>query len=120
MKPTRLSFSPSLPCVDCRELTSRGLIYPISSQVWQLLSLCDKDIKEPEPASEVDAFAAIGHLQQLFTSRIQAIEQLQRRRRRIARAYVRLCRQHAHIKAQRALRWRLRRICQSQEEVWRD
>ncbi len=120
MKPTRLSFLPALPCVDCLELASRGLICPISPQVWQLLPLCDKDIKEPELASEADAFAAIGHLQQLATSRIQAIGQLQRRRRRIARAYVRLHRRHAYIEAQRALRWRLRSICQRQEEVARD
>jgi hypothetical protein len=95
MKPTRLSFSPALPCVDCRVLTTQGLIHPMSSQVWQLLPLCSKDI----------------------TNRIQAIEQLQSRRRRIARAYVRLRRQHAHVKAQRALRWRLCRMCQREKEA---
>lgn len=29
-KPGRLSFSPALPCVDCCELTTQGLIYPVS------------------------------------------------------------------------------------------
>ena len=51
-KPGRLSFSPALPCVDCRELTTQGLIYSMSSQVWQLLPLCSKDMKESGPAGE--------------------------------------------------------------------
>lgn len=34
-KPTRISFSPALPCVDCAELTILGLIYPMSPQMWQ-------------------------------------------------------------------------------------
>jgi hypothetical protein len=111
MKSTRLSFSPA------RALTILGLIYPMSSQVWQLLPCCDKDSKEPELTSEEDAFVPIDHLQRLVKNWIQAVEQLQRKRRRTARAYVRLRREHAHVKAQRALRWRLRRICRRQEEV---
>src|SRR5712691_286194 len=111
-KPIRLNFSPALPCVNCRELITRGLIYPMSPRVWHLLPLCNKDIEEPVPAGEEEPFASIGSLQQLVTNRLKAIEQLQRRRRRTARAYMRLRRQHTHVKAQRALRWRLRRICQ--------
>jgi len=117
-QPRQLSFSPALPCVDCRELTTLGLIYPMSSQLWQLLPLCSKDIGEPGPAGEEEPFASVCQLRQLITDQIRVIEHLQRRRRRIARAYVRLRRQHA--KAQRALRWRLRRICQRKEEVWHE
>ncbi len=119
-KPTRLCFTPTLPCVDCRVLTAQGLIYPMSSQVWQLLPLCSKDIGEPGPAGKEEPFASVRQLRQLITDQIQVIEHLQRRRRRIAHAYVRLRREHAHAKAQRALRWRLRRICQRQQEVWRE
>ena len=120
-KPGRLSFSPALPCVDCPELAIQGVIYPMSPQVWQLLPLYRKDIEEPEPGSEEDTFATTGHLQRLMTNRIRVIEQLQHKRRQIARVYVRLRRQHAHVKAQRALRRQLRSICQREaEEVWHD
>jgi hypothetical protein len=67
-KPTRLSFSPALPCVDCRELTTWGFIYPMSPQVWYLLPLCNKDIEESEPAGEEEPFASIGSLQQFVTN----------------------------------------------------
>lgn len=109
-QPRQLSFSPALPCADCYELTPLGLIYPMSSQVWQLLPLCSKDMEESGPASDEDEPVGIDQLQQLVTNRIQAIEQLQRRRRQIMHAYVRLRRQHAHVKAQRCLRWKLNRV----------
>lgn len=114
MKSTRLRLSPA------RALTTQELIYLMSCHAWELLPCCDKDSEEPEPTSEEDAFAPIDHLQQLVTNWIQAVEQLRRKRRLTVRAYVRLRRQHAHAKAQRALRWRLRRICQRKEEVWRE
>ncbi len=120
-KPTRLCFTPAFPCIDCRALTTQGLIYPMSPWVWQLLPLCSKDIGEPGPAGEEEPFASVGQLRQLITDQIQVIEHLQHRRHRIARAYVQLRKQHTHTKAQRALRFQLRRICQRQTEgVWRD
>ena len=82
--------------------------------------VCSEDIGEPGPAVEEEPFASVRQLRQLITDQIQVIEHLQRRRHRIARAYVRLRKQHAHVKAQRCLRWRLQRICQRQEEVWRE
>ncbi len=117
-KPMRLCFTPALPCVDCRALTAQGLIYPMSSQVWQLLPFCDEHIEEL-PGS--NGPVAISALQYRISEQLTVVRQLQRRRRRIARAYMRLRRQHAHTKLQRALRSRLRCICQRQaEEVWRD
>ncbi len=117
-KPMRLCFTPALPCVDCKQPATQGLIYSMSSQVWQFLPLCSKDIGERGPTGEEEPFASVRQLRQLITDQIQVIEQFQRRRRRIARAYLRLRREHAHVKAQRALRWQLRRICQRQEEMW--
>ncbi len=102
----RLSFTPALPCVDSCELTTQGFISPISSQVWQLLPLCRKESGEAEPVDEEDTFASIDQPQQL-----------QRRRRRITRAYLRLRRQRAHTKAQRSLRRKLNRACKLQVEA---
>jgi hypothetical protein len=34
-KPTRIIFSPALPCVACAELTILGLIYPMSCQAME-------------------------------------------------------------------------------------
>ena len=113
----RLSFTPALPCVDCCELTAQGCISLMSSQVWQLLPLCSKDSGEAEPVDEENTFASIDQPQQLVTSRIRTREQLQRRRRWIARAYVRLRRQRAHVKVQRSLRRELNRVCKLQVEA---
>ncbi len=41
-RPERLTFSPALSCVDCKQDTNRGLIYPMSSLAWQHLPLCDE------------------------------------------------------------------------------
>lgn len=49
--------------------------------------------------------------------RLGFLPQLQRRRRCIGRIYVRLRRQRAHAKAQRALRWKLRQAYRLQAEV---
>lgn len=114
-KPTRLSFSPALPCVDCEQPTQLGLIYQMSSQVWQLLPLCERDIKEP--AGEEEAFSSIADLQQLVTHHLQVIHQIQRRRHHSARAYMRLRRQHAPIKVRRALRWQLNQAYKLQAEA---
>src|SRR5260370_330612 len=48
MKSMPLSFSPALPCLACRALVTQGLIYQMSSQVWQLLPLCDIHMEEPD------------------------------------------------------------------------
>jgi hypothetical protein len=109
MKPGRLSFSPALPCVDCHELTTRGLIYPMSSQVWQLLPLCSWDLEDSGPAGEEEEFDSTGQLKQLVTSRIEALERLRHRRCQLTHAYLRLRRQHAPDKAQRCLRRNLNR-----------
>src|SRR5260370_10917042 len=108
-RPGRPSFSPALPCVDYRELTTQGLIYPRSSRVWQLLALCSKDMEESGPAGEEEEFASIGQLQQLVANRNEALERLQRRRCQLTRAYLRLRRQHAPDKVQRCLRRNLNR-----------
>ena len=102
MTPRKLSFTPALPCVDCEQPTQQGLIYSKSSLAWQLLPRGARDIKEP--AGEEEASSTIADLQQLVTHHLQVIHQLQRRRRHLARAYLHLCRQHAHNKARRALR----------------
>jgi len=81
----------------------------MSSQVWQLLPLCSKDMEESGPAGEEEEFASIGQLQQLVTSRIEALERLWHRRCQVRREYLRLRRQHAPDKAQRCLRRKLNR-----------
>jgi len=112
MKPTTVSFSPALLCMECKQPTTQGPIYPMSPLAWQLLPLCDKGIGKPGRADEEEPFASRGDLQQRITSRIETREHLQRQRRQVTRAYLRLRRQHAHIKAQRSFRWRLRCISQ--------
>ena len=74
--------------------------------------LCDEHI-EGLPGS--DEPVAISALQYRISEQLAVVRHLQHRRRRIARAYVRLRRRHAHTKAQRALRFRLRRLCQLEE-----
>jgi len=46
-------------------------------------------------------------------ARLAVVQHLQRKKRSLARAYVRLRRLHTHIKAQRALRLRLKQIHQA-------
>jgi hypothetical protein len=111
MKSTPLSFSPALPCMACRALVTQGLIYQMSSQVWQLLPLCDTHMEGPdEPVS-------LSTLRCRISEQLAEIQHLQRRKRRVMRAYVRLRREHAHVKAQRALRWRLNRTYKLQAEA---
>lgn len=90
---------------------------------WRLLPLCSKGITGPGLASEEVPFAHSGDLQQRITSKLAAIQHFQRRSRHLARAYLRLRRQHVHSKAGRALRIGLnrsyRRQAQMVEEVQR-
>ena len=115
MTPNTLHFTPSLPCVDCLELTTLGLISPMSSQVWQLLPLCERDIETS--AGEEEASNTITDLHQLVTHHLQVIHHLQRRRRHLAQTYLHLRRQHAHHKAQRALRIGLNRFYRRQAKM---
>jgi len=114
VKPTRISFSPALPCVDCRRDTNQGLIYPMSSQVWQLLPLCSEHIEGPSGSDEP---GSLNVLHSQINEQLAEIQHLQRRKRRVMRAYARLRRQHAPIKVQRVLRWRLNRTYKLQAEV---
>ena len=119
MKPKRLSFRPALPCVDCAELTTQGLIYPMGSQMWQVVPLCNEHSEEPVPTSEVveEPFASVSDLQWRITNDIRTIEQLRRKRQRIARAFLGLRKQGGHTKAKRALRWRLNHTYRLQAEA---
>ncbi len=118
MKSTPLSFSPALPCVACRQLTTAGRIYTMNPLVWQLVPLCNEHTEEPETVSEVeeDQFDSISELQRRITNDLQTIRQLRRKRQRIARAFLGLRKQSGHTKAKRALRRKLRCICQRQAE----
>ena len=116
-KPTRISFSPALPCVDCAELPILRLISPMSSQMWQLVPVCNEPRREPTPEAGKERFASASDLQQHITNDLRMIEQLRRRRLRIARAFLQLRRQRAHPKAQRALRWRLNHAYRLQAEA---
>lgn len=102
---SKLHFSPALPCIDCEQPTQQGLLSPTSSLDWQLLPICERESKAP--ADEEEAFSSIVDLQQLVARHLQVIHRLQRKRRHLARVYVRLRRQYTHTKAQRALRWKL-------------
>jgi hypothetical protein len=113
-KSAQLSFSPALPCVDCHEPTTRGLIYPMSSQVWQLLPLCDEHSKEPSGSDEPVAFCVLRYR---IDRQLAAIQHIRRRRQRLARAYLRLRKQHAYHKAQRALRIGLKRASRWQTQA---
>lgn len=124
-KPTRLSFTPALPCADCRTLTTQGLIYPMSSQVWQLVPLCNEPSREPEPVGEAgeDQLASVSALKPRIMNDLQMIRQLRRKRQCVARAFLRLRRQDGHTKAKRALRRKLCHLCLRQAEaveVWRE
>jgi hypothetical protein len=115
MIPSKLRFTPALPCVDCEQPTQQGLIYSKSSLAIQLLPRGARDSKKS--AGEEEASSTIADLQQLVTHHLKIIHQLQRRRRHLARAYLHLRRQHAHNKAQRALRIGLNRAYRRQMQV---
>ncbi len=104
MTSSKLHFSPALP-----------RIYPTSFLDWQLLPICERDGKAP--AGEEEAFSSIVDPQQLVTHHHQVIHRLQRKKRHLARVYLRLRRQRAHTKAQRALRWRLNHTYRLQAEA---
>ena len=106
----RLSFSPPLPCVDCQQLTNQGHLYLVRSLAWQLLPLCD----EHSGPSGSDEPVSLSALRCSLNQQLVKIQQLQRRKRCIGRAYARLRRCHAHHKAQRALRWRLNQVYQAE------
>ena len=114
MKSMPLSFSPALPCVVCKQPATAGRIYTVNPLVWQLVPLCNEHTEELPGSDEPVAISA---LQYRISEQLTVVRQLQRRRRRIARAYVRLRREHAHIKAQRALRWRLNQTYKLQAEA---
>ncbi len=118
MKSTPLSFSPALPCIVCRQPATEGRIYQLGHPAWQLVPLCNEHSEEPVPTSEVaeEPFASMSDLQWRITNDLQTIEQLRRKRQRIARAFLGLRKQGGHTKAKRALRRKLRCTCQRQAE----
>ena len=123
MKSIPLSFSPALSCVVCKQLTTARRIYQLGYSAWQLVPLCNEHSEEPVPTSGVveEPFASVSDLQWRITNDIRTIEQLRRKRQRIARAFLGLRKQSGHTKAKRALRHKLHCTCQYQaEEVWRD
>ena len=113
-RPTRLNFSPALSCVDCQKLTSQGLIYQMSALVWQLLPLCDTHIEEPPGSAEP---VSLGALRCQINEQLAVIQQLQRRKRHMARAYARLRKHHVPLKTLRALRWKLNQTEKLQAEA---
>lgn len=119
MMPRTVTFTPALPCADCGTLTRQGLISPISPLAWQLVPLCARDLGTPAGQEVFSTDSA--DLQQRLTHQLQLIHQLQRRRQRLTRDYLRLRRQHthchAHCKAQRALRIGLKRSYHRQAQV---
>lgn len=117
MKSTRLSFSPALPCIVCKQPSLEGRIYQLGHPAWQLVPLCNEHSGEAEPMSEAgeEPFASVSDLQWRITNDIRTIEQLRRKRQRIARAFLGLRKQGGHTKAKRALRRKLGRICQLEE-----
>ena len=114
-----VTFTPALPCADCGSPTQQGLISPISFLAWQLVPLCAQDLGTS--ASEEAFSTTSADLQQRITRQLQVIHQLQRRRQRLTRDYLRLRRQHthchAHCKAQRALRIGLKRSYRRQAQM---
>jgi hypothetical protein len=110
----RLNFSPALACVDCQRATNQGLMHHISSLVWQLLPLCDEHGEEPSASDEPVSLRA---LRCCIHEQLAVVQHLQRRKHRITHVYVRPRRQHAHVKAQRALCRRLNRASRLETEV---
>ena len=123
MKSIRLSFSPALPCIVCKQPSLEGRIYQLSHPTWQLVPLCNEHSGEAEPMSEAgeEPFASVSDLQWRITNDIRTIAQLRRKRQRVARAFLGLRKQGGHTKAKRALRRKLCRLCLHQAEaveVW--
>jgi hypothetical protein len=112
-RPERLSFTPTLACVDCQRATNQGLIYQMSSQVWQLLPLCNDHIEEPPASAES---APLGELRYRINEHLTRIQQLQRQRSHLERAYVSLRRQHAPLALRRAPRRQLNQADKLQAE----
>ena len=119
MKSTPLSFSPALPCIVCQQPATEGRIYQLGHPAWQLVPLCNEHSEEPVPTSEVaeEPFASVSDLQWRITNDIRTIEQLRRKRQRIARAFLGLRKQGGHTKAKRVLRWRLNHTYRLQAEA---
>ncbi|MHB8596726.1 MAG: hypothetical protein ACYDER_07945 [Ktedonobacteraceae bacterium] len=110
-QPEHLHFSPALPCVHCHQETNHGRIAQVGTLGWQLLPLCSLHNEEPTRSDEPVAFGA---LRSRINTQLAIMQHRQRRTRGLARAYVRLRKFHAHRKAQRTLRWRLKRAYQAQ------
>jgi hypothetical protein len=113
-RPERLSFTPTLACVDCQRATNQGLIYQMSSLVWQLLPLCSDHIEEPPSSAEI---VSLDTLRCQINEQLTIIQQLQRRKRCMGRAYARLRRYHVPLKTLRALRWKLNQTEKLQAEA---
>ena len=113
MRPERLSFTPTLACVDCQKATNQGLIYQMGSLVWQLLPLCSDHIEEPPATAES---APLSELRCRINKHLTRIQQLQRQRRHLGRAYVSLRMQHAPLALRRALRRQLNQADKLQAE----
>ncbi len=112
MKPVRLSFSPALQCVECQYETTQGLIYPMSALAWQLIPFCHEHEVPPDLAESV----SLPTLRCRINQQLAEIQQLQRRKHHLARAYTWLRRQHAPGKMRRALRWQLNQADKLQAE----
>jgi len=110
----RLNCSPAPSCVDGWQDTTQGLIYPMSALLCQHLFRCDEHIDAP---SGGDALVSLNALRSSIDEQFVMVQQLQHRRRRIARAYARLRRQRAHPKAQRSLRRKLNRAYRREAEA---
>lgn len=115
MMPRTVTFTPALPCVDCGSPTQQGLISPLHSLVWQIVPLCAQDLGNS--AGEEAFLTDSADLRDRITRQLQVIESLQRRRQRLTRDYLRLRRQRAHDKAQRALRIGLNRSYHQQAQL---
>jgi len=119
MKSTPLSFSSALPCVACKQPMTEGRIYQLNRPTWQLVPLCNELSREAEPMSEAgeEQLASVSALQQRLTNDIRVVEHLRQKRQHVARAFLRLRKQHGHTKAKHALRWKLCRLCLRQAET---
>jgi hypothetical protein len=119
MMPRTVTFTPALPCADCGSPTRQGFIAPMNLLAWQLVPLCARDL---DSSAGQEAFSAdSADLQDRIARQLQVLHQLQRRRQRLTRDYLRLRRQHthchAHWKAQRALRIGLKRSYRRQAQM---
>lgn len=111
--PTRLSFAPTLPCVECRQDTDQGRLYPVRSLEWHLLPMCAEHIDELPGGNDP---VSLKSLRCQINEQLAVIQQLRWRKRHLARTYMRMRRQHAPYKVQRALRRRLNQATKLQAE----